>query len=123
MTEKQVEKYLNDAFNNFAGDTRKFVSPGRTGVPDRICILKGHVFFVEVKKPLSKPTPPQWREIVRLKMLGCVAGYVSCKAEVDEFLVAPNMRLWMDNHVAKNVNLSKLTDDQRQYMQMMWGCK
>ena len=111
MTEKTIEKYLNDEFRKLGGDTYKWTSPARASVLDRICILPpGRVFFVEVKRPHALPTSAQWREIVRLKMLGCIAGYVAYKDEVDDFLAAPDMRAWMDTHVARNIDLSKLKE-------------
>ncbi|MCP4488975.1 MAG: VRR-NUC domain-containing protein [Gammaproteobacteria bacterium] len=47
----------------------KFTSPGRRNVPDRLCVLPGLVFFVEVKGPGKEPTPAQERELQRLAKL------------------------------------------------------
>ena len=49
VRENKVEKYLDAEVNRLGGITRKWVSPGRDGVPDRIIILNGHICFVEVK--------------------------------------------------------------------------
>lgn len=37
----------------------KFVSPGYSGVPDRIVLFKGHVYFVELKAPNHRLKPRQ----------------------------------------------------------------
>jgi hypothetical protein len=37
----------------------KFTSPGTSGVPDRILIADGEVWFVELKRPDGEPRPLQ----------------------------------------------------------------
>lgn len=50
MQEKDVERYLKSKIEDRGGLCLKWVSPGCTGVPDRIIILPGGiVFFVELK--------------------------------------------------------------------------
>lgn len=49
--EAKVEKYLTDQVNSLGGICWKFTSPGTTGVPDRIVILNGKTFYVELKRP------------------------------------------------------------------------
>ena len=72
MRESAVERYLHDEFVKLGGTTRKWVSPGRVGVPDRICILPmGRIYFVEVKTDTGKMTMRQDREAESLKVLGC----------------------------------------------------
>lgn len=51
------------------GHAYKFTSPGRRNVPDRLCVVPGLVFFVEVKAPGKVPTPAQEREMNRLARL------------------------------------------------------
>lgn len=71
MIEKDVEKYLHKRVTELGGTTRKWVSPGRAGVPDRICFLPtGKVFFVEVKTDKGKLSVRQSREIDELRGLG-----------------------------------------------------
>lgn len=58
----------------------KFVSPGRTSVPDRLVLAKipeflrdtiaRYVRFIEYKRPGEVPTPPQEREHARLRAMG-----------------------------------------------------
>lgn len=77
MLEKELEEKLRKRVANMGGRAYKFVSPGNTGVPDRLIILPGgHVGFIELKQQGKKPTPNQRRQIVRLRALGCVACVV-----------------------------------------------
>ncbi len=84
--ENQVETYLHDQIVKLGGTTYKWTSSNRVSVPDRIVILKGAVWFVEVKTLGKHPTPAQQREMNRLKSHGCNVTYVSGKAGVDEFI-------------------------------------
>jgi len=87
MQEAKVEKYLHAEVSKLGGTTRKFVSPGRVGVPDRIVILKGgKIWFVEVKTFGNIPSLSQNREICRLKTFGCNATFVAGKEGVDRFI-------------------------------------
>lgn len=65
--ENQVETYLNKRVDALGGITRKWTSPGRVGVPDRIIIFDGQVWFVEVKTERGRLSPMQEREIQRLR--------------------------------------------------------
>jgi len=75
--EAKVEQYLNQQVTLLGGITRKWVSPGHDGVPDRICILPlGIIYFVEVKTLSGKTTVRQERELDELKRLGCHTAVV-----------------------------------------------
>lgn len=50
--EKEIEEKLTKMVKNIGGWCLKWVSPGWSGVPDRILLLPGgRVFFVETKRP------------------------------------------------------------------------
>ena len=52
MRESSVETKLCKFVKSLGGVAWKWVSPGRNGVPDRICLLPGgRVIFVELKQP------------------------------------------------------------------------
>jgi hypothetical protein len=52
MTEKQLEAKLKKEVEKLGGLCLKLVTPGFTGIPDRLILLPGgKVWFVEVKKP------------------------------------------------------------------------
>lgn len=70
VRENKVETFLDDKVKALGGITRKWVSPGRDGVPDRIVILKGDVFFVEVKTTDGEFEAGQEREHKRLRDAG-----------------------------------------------------
>lgn len=60
MLEKEVERKLIKPVKNMGGLCLKFVTPGFTGVPDRIILLPGaHILFVETKKPGKVERPRQ----------------------------------------------------------------
>lgn len=60
MLEKEVESKLIKPVKNMGGLCLKFVTPGFTGVPDRIILLPGaHIVFVETKQPGKKERPRQ----------------------------------------------------------------
>lgn len=64
--------------------TRKFVSPGRRGVPDQICAFpKGVVALVELKAPGETARPDQVREHARWQKLGVQVYVISEKQHVD----------------------------------------
>lgn len=85
--ENKVETHLNDEVVALGGITRKWVSPGRDGVPDRIVIINGVICFVEVKTCDGRVSTPQEREHARLKDAGALVFVVYGKQGVDEFIV------------------------------------
>lgn len=84
--ENKVEKYLDSEVKKLGGLTRKWVSPGRDGVPDRIVVVCGEVWFVEVKTSDGKLTPIQKREHDRLSEAGALVHTVYGESGVDEFI-------------------------------------
>lgn len=84
--ENKVETYLDDCVTKLGGITRKWVSPGYDGVPDRIVILKGAVWFVEVKVTGGIYGPGQEREHARLRTAGMNVCTVYGRSGVDEFM-------------------------------------
>ena len=71
MREKTIEQKLVQAVKAKGGIAPKFVSPGFSGVPDRLILLPdGKCGFVEVKAPGEKPRPLQKSRIRLLRGLG-----------------------------------------------------
>lgn len=56
--ESSLESYLTTRVRQIGGLCLKFVSPGYSGVPDRIILIGGLVFFVELKA-LGKRLKPR----------------------------------------------------------------
>ena len=86
VRENKVETYLNRKVECLGGITRKWVSPGRNGVLDRIVILRGRILFVEVKTVDGVLSTAQKREIDRLKEHGSEVRVVYGKEGVDELI-------------------------------------
>lgn len=87
MREQVIEAYLRDKVKSAGGLAYKFVSPGNSGVPDRIVIMPGgRIIFVELKAPGNKPTVLQLNQHGRLRALGCDVRVIDSKQGVDELL-------------------------------------
>lgn len=71
MEESRIEKRLKNEIEKIGGKALKFVSPGMSGVPDRIVLLpQGRIVFVELKAPGKKLRPIQEYRAKELKSLG-----------------------------------------------------
>lgn len=71
MEESKIENRLKKEIELIGGKALKFVSPGMSGVPDRIVLLPhGRIVFIELKAPGKKPRPIQIKRIKELKDLG-----------------------------------------------------
>lgn len=87
MLEKDIEKKLRDESKKRGGTAYKWVSPGHSGVPDRIVILpEGKIGFCELKRPGGKTSNLQDFQIEKLKNLGCFVRVVDSYKGVEEFL-------------------------------------
>lgn len=86
VRENKVETYLHREVCKLGGTTRKWVSPGRDGVPDRIVILRGTIAFVEVKTEDGRLSIRQSREVETLISHGAVVWVAYGKSHVDEFI-------------------------------------
>ena len=86
MIERDVEKLLVRAVEAVGGIAYKFISPGHSGVPDRLVVLPGgEMFFVELKAPGKHERPLQVQEQERLRALGCkVFSSVDSPERVEE---------------------------------------
>ena len=71
VAESVIEEHLTAAVNAFGGMCLKFVTPGYTGVPDRIILLPGgQVVFAETKRPGGKERRRQELVQSRLRAFG-----------------------------------------------------
>ncbi|MDF2804343.1 MAG: phage-like protein [Anaerocolumna sp.] len=71
MQESRIEKRLKNEIEKIGGKALKFVSPGVSGVPDRIVLLPhGKLIFVELKAPGEKLRALQKYRAKELKNLG-----------------------------------------------------
>jgi len=84
--ENKVEKYLDEQIKSLGGITRKWVSPGHDGVPDRIAIIGAVVFFPEVKTSDGELSVIQRREHDRLRNHGAMVCIVYGHDGVDKLM-------------------------------------
>lgn len=71
MRESYIEKVLIGEVKARGGMALKFVSPGMSGVPDRLVLIPGGVIaFVEIKASGKKMRPLQIKRKKQLEKLG-----------------------------------------------------
>ena len=89
-SERNIEQALRKKIEDSIPGAKclKFVSPGYSGVPDRIILLPGgRVAFVELKRPGKTPRQRQLFVQSRLRRLGFrVFGCVDSMSSVDEVI-------------------------------------
>lgn len=90
VRESAVERHLHAEVSKAGGTTRKFKSPGRNNVPDRIVIWPGdfiaRIHFVEMKAFNEEANDGQKREHIRLRKLGCTVLVLDTKQKVDDYV-------------------------------------
>jgi hypothetical protein len=89
MLESKIEKRLKNEIEKIGGKALKFVSPGLSGVPDRIVLLPlGKIIFIELKAPGEELRPLQKFRAKELMKLGfdvkCIDSIDGIKALIKE---------------------------------------
>lgn len=85
--EKEIEARLKREVEKMGGWCLKFISPGRSGVPDRLLLFPGgKMVFVELKRWGEKPRPLQERVMGRLRNLGFEVWVLDDKKEIGKLL-------------------------------------
>lgn len=83
--EKDIEQKLIKIVKRHGGRCPKWVSPGWSGVPDRLCLLPGgQIIFVETKRPKGAQVAAlqkKWREW--LQELGFTVLHVYNEADLE----------------------------------------
>ena len=116
MKESQIEARLVRGVKALGGRAYKFVSPGNTGVPDRLVVLPGgRIIFVELKTDVGKLSPMQIRQIDFLRSRGVPVRVLYGMEAVEEFLKGLKLDLGgggvMPNEV-RTTQLSAICDFQ-----------
>lgn len=89
MYESGFENYIVNKIRSAGGRAFKWVCPGMTGAPDRICVFPGgRIIFIELKRPgLTDGRSERQKKVCRLlRGLGCDVRRVSEKAEFRELM-------------------------------------
>lgn len=89
MPEKEVERYLcQQVKKKLGGMALKFVSPGLSGVPDRLVLMPGgKITFVETKAPSKKLRVLQKYVYGMIAALGFEVRMIDTKPGVDAFIL------------------------------------
>jgi len=86
MREREIEAYFVKRVKEAGGLQRKFVSPGHRGVPDRIVVYGGEVYFVELKGSAGLIRADQSREHTKLEAAGADVWVLRSLSQVDLFI-------------------------------------
>ena len=83
--ERDIEKELIRKVKDHGGMALKFVSPGLSGVPDRLLLFPGgRVVFAEVKAPGKKLRPLQMKRKKQIESLGFKVYSIDDGVMIDE---------------------------------------
>ncbi|WP_418695761.1 VRR-NUC domain-containing protein [Acidaminococcus intestini] len=92
--EKAVEAKLREGVKALGGVSYKWVSPGQSGVPDRIVLWPGRIDLVELKTAMGRLSPIQKRQIGRIEeVLGRNVLVLYGSADVEAYLRARSKTL------------------------------
>lgn len=84
--EKKIERHLVKEIEKLKGKAYKFTSPSNAGVPDRIILIKGKAYFVELKAPGKKLRPLQEFQKQQFEKLGFKVYVIDSLEKVEEFI-------------------------------------
>lgn len=85
-SEKTTERKLNKEVKALGGWSIKILSTFITGLPDRLVLLKGRAYFVEVKSEGKKPSPIQRAVHKKLESLGFPVAIIDTTEKLNKFI-------------------------------------
>jgi hypothetical protein len=86
MRETELEKKLRVSIEKKGGQAYKFVSPGNSGVPDRLILFNKQAIFVETKAPGKKLKPLQEKRKREIEAQGFKVYKIDTKEKVASFI-------------------------------------
>lgn len=87
MREKDLEKKFREQVRQAGGRAYKFVSPGNSGVPDRLVVLpEGHIGFVELKQKGKIPTKLQEMQMEFLRRMGFYVRVLDSPGDIGQVI-------------------------------------
>ena len=95
--EKEIEQYLKRRVEGMGGLCWKFVSPGTSGVPDRIVIYNGMICFVELKTEKGSEALLQEYRKAQLTKHGMRSYVIHSKLEVDILCTELSVGMYPDD--------------------------
>ena len=90
-SEKVLERNLNKEVKNLGGWSIKILSNFITGLPDRLVLIKGRAYFVEVKSEGKKPSPIQRVVHKKLEVLGFPVRVIDTTEKLNNFIKGINL--------------------------------
>jgi hypothetical protein len=85
-SEKVLERKLCALVKQKSGWALKLLSSFVVGLPDRLCLVKGRAYFVEVKSTGKKPSPAQRVVHKRLERVGFTVYVIDTNEKLNEFI-------------------------------------
>jgi hypothetical protein len=83
MSESEIEKALTLAVKKRGGIALKLISPGMSGVPDRLVLINcGRIAFVELKATGKQMRPLQIKRKKQLEALGFLVYCIDKKEQI-----------------------------------------
>ena len=83
MRESEIEKALTLEVKKRGGLALKFISPGMSGVPDRLIMMEGgRIAFIELKAYGKKMRPLQIKRKRQLEALGFLVYCIDNKEQI-----------------------------------------
>lgn len=99
--ESKIEKKLCDGIKALGGRAYKFVSPGISGVPDRIvCLPNGTVVFAELKSQRGVLSKQQLHRIEELRRMKHRVYVLNSEEKVGQFLSEIGKELGNEIHTS-----------------------
>lgn len=86
MRESKVENYLKRKTEQIGGLCLKCSSPGTNGMPDRIVLWRGRIWFIELKAPGKRPRKLQEYIHSEIRGQGFQVRVMDCLEDVEEFI-------------------------------------
>lgn len=86
MRETKVERYLRQKTEQLGALCTKCTSPGTNGMPDRIVLWDGRIWFIELKAPGKKPRKLQEYIHGEIRKQGFEVRVMDSLEDVEEFI-------------------------------------
>lgn len=83
MKESELQSKIKDRLTKHGWFVVKLISTSCNGIPDLMCIRKGVVIMLEIKRPEGVVSELQKHRIEQLNKMGIFARVVNCLEDID----------------------------------------